>query len=67
MLEPLYVGIDVAKESFDVASIPAGLVLSLPNDPPGRQHLLEALQKHPVALANRGQSPISGNQKREVK
>ena len=50
MSEPLYVGIDVAKESFDVASIPAGLVLSLPNDPPGRQHLLEALQKHPVAL-----------------
>jgi transposase len=50
MSEPLYVGIDVAKESFDVASIPAGLVLSLPNDPPGRQRLLDALQNRPVAL-----------------
>jgi len=57
MSEPLYVGIDVAKDSFDVASNlpdrqagPAGLVLSLPNDPAGRQRLLDALQAHPVAL-----------------
>ena len=50
MSEPLYVGIDVAKDSFDVASNPAGLVLSLPNDPPGRQRLLDALRDRPVAL-----------------
>ena len=50
MSHALYVGIDVAKDSFDVASEPAGLVLSLPNDPPGRQNLLDALRAHPVAL-----------------
>jgi len=50
MSDALYVGIDVAKDSFDVASDPAGLTLSLPNDPPGRQRLLDALQNHPVAL-----------------
>jgi transposase len=57
MSEPLYVGIDVAKDSFDVASClpdqqagPAGLALSLPNDRPGRQQLLKALHGHSVAL-----------------
>ena len=50
MSHPLYVGIDVAKDSFDVASQPAGLALSLPNDPAGRQQLLKALHGHPVAL-----------------
>jgi transposase len=46
----LYVGIDVAKDSFDVASEPAGLRLSLPNTPAGRRQLLDALQAQPVAL-----------------
>jgi len=50
MAETLFVGIDVAKESFDVASEPAGLKLSLPNDPTGRQKLLDTLQGHSVAL-----------------
>lgn len=50
MAEPLFVGIDVAKASFDVASHPAGLKLSLPNDPAGRQRLLDALQAQTVAL-----------------
>ncbi|MGB2753785.1 MAG: transposase [Phycisphaerae bacterium] len=50
MSHTLYVGIDVAKDSFDVASDPSGLALSLPNDPTGRQRLLDALQNHPVAL-----------------
>jgi len=50
MTDTLYVGIDVAKDSFDVASDPAGLQLSLPNDPTGRQTLLDTLQKHAVAL-----------------
>jgi len=50
MSDALYVGIDVAKDSFDVASNPAGLKLSLPQDPKGRQRLLDSLQVHAVAL-----------------
>jgi transposase len=50
MSDALYVGIDVAKDSFDVASDPAGLALSLPNDPTGRQQILKALRNHTVAL-----------------
>ena len=50
MTSTLYVGIDVAKDSFDVASEPTGLSLSLPNDPAGRHTLLDALQTHPPAL-----------------
>jgi transposase len=50
MMDALYVGIDVAQDSFAVASDPAGLKLSLPNDPKGRQQLLDALQVQPVAL-----------------
>jgi transposase len=50
MAEELYVGVDVAKDSFEVASDPAGLKLSLPNDPAGRQQLLDCLQNRAVAL-----------------
>ena len=50
MTEALYLGIDVAKGSFDVASDPAGLKRSLPNDPAGRQKLLDTLQTLNVAL-----------------
>ena len=50
MTETLYVGIDIAKDSFEVASEPAGLKLSLPNDPAGRQGLLGTLQTLKVAL-----------------
>jgi transposase len=50
MMNALYLGIDVAKDSFDVASDPAGLKLSLPNDPKGRHKLLDTLQTHAVAL-----------------
>jgi transposase len=50
MSDALYVGIDVAKDSFDVASNPAGLKLSLPQDPKGRQQLLDCLQTHAVTL-----------------
>jgi len=50
MTETLFVGIDVAKDSFEVASIPEGLKLSLPNDPKGRQRLLDLLQNQTVAL-----------------
>lgn len=50
MSDARYLGIDVAKDSFDVASDPAGLTRSLPNDPTGRQHLLDDLRNHTVAL-----------------
>jgi transposase len=50
MTDALHVGIDVAKDSFVVASDPAGLKLSLPNDPKGRQKLLDSLQGRAVAL-----------------
>lgn len=50
MAEALYVGVDIAKDSFDVASDPAGLKLSLSNDPKGWQKLLDTLQTHQVAL-----------------
>lgn len=50
MFDTLCVGIDVAKDSFDVASDPAGLTLSLPNDPTGRQQLLDRLRTQPAAL-----------------
>ncbi len=50
MTEPLYLGIDVAKDSFEVASDPVGLKMSLPNDPTGRQQLLDAIQNHCIAL-----------------
>jgi transposase len=50
MAETLFLGMDVAKDSFDVASEPAGLKLSLPNDPRGRQKLLDMLQTQQVAL-----------------
>jgi transposase len=45
-----YIGIDVAKDSFEVTSDPADLKLSLSNDPPGRQQLLKALKNQAVAL-----------------
>ena len=50
MSHPLYLGIDVAKDSFDVASDPAGLVLSLVNDATGRRRLVATLQDQAVAL-----------------
>lgn len=50
MTEELYLGIDVAKDSFEVASDPVGLKLSLPNTHKGRQELLDSLQNRCVAL-----------------
>lgn len=50
MPDALYVGIDVSKDSFDVACDPPGIKLSLPNDTQGRRRLLEALEGHSVAL-----------------
>ena len=50
MTDALYVGIDISKESFTVASDPAGLKLTLPNPPTGWQSLLDSLQPYTVAL-----------------
>jgi transposase len=45
----VHLGIDVAKASLQVASDPAGLSLSVPNNPKGHKQLLDALQNHRVA------------------
>jgi len=50
MADTLVVGIDVAKDSFQVASNPSGLNLSLLNDPDGRQKLLDTLQAYRITL-----------------
>jgi len=50
MAEELYVGIDVAKDSFEVASDPVGLTVSLPSTHKGRGELLNALQNRRVVL-----------------
>lgn len=50
MSEKIYVGIDVAKETFNVASCPAALKTSLPNTPDGRRQLCQSLKNHHIAL-----------------
>ena len=50
MTEQLHLGIDVAKDSFEVASDPVGLKLSLTNDPKGRRQLLDSLQNRNIGL-----------------
>jgi transposase len=50
MSEPVYVGIDVAKETFQVAACPNILKTSLPNIPDGHQQLCRMLKEHTIAL-----------------
>lgn len=50
MSATVYVGIDIAKDSFEVASEPAGLKLSLVNDREGFEQLGEALRSYTVPL-----------------
>jgi transposase len=50
MSEPVYVGIDVAKETFQVAACPNILKTSLPNIPDGHQQLCRILKGHTIAL-----------------
>lgn len=50
MSEPLFIGIDVAKDTFYVASCPATINLSMPNSTPGIRQLLKSLQSHHIAL-----------------
>jgi len=50
MDETLFIGIDVAKDTFHVASCPASIDISLPNNSTGTQQLIKTLQPHTVAL-----------------
>jgi transposase len=50
MSEPVYVGIDVAKASFHVATTPNILNTSLPNTSEGHRQLCKALKDQTVAL-----------------
>jgi len=50
MPEPLFIGIDVAKNTFHVASCPAGINTSLPNCPSGTKQLIKTLQPHNISL-----------------
>ena len=50
MQEPFFIGIDVAKDTFHVASCPASINISLPNSPTGTHQLIKSLQSHNIAL-----------------
>jgi transposase len=50
MSEPVYVGIDVAKETFHVASSPELLKTCLPNTLDGHRQLCRMLKEHTIAL-----------------
>jgi transposase len=50
MQEPLFIGIDVAKDTFHVASCPHLINISLPNSSTGTQQLIKILQPHKVEL-----------------
>lgn len=47
--DPLFIGIDVAKDTFCVAACPAVLNTSLPNTPEGHRTLCKLLKEHTVA------------------
>jgi transposase len=50
MSEPVYVGIDVAKETFHIASSPELLKTCLPNTLDGHRQLCRMLKEHAIAL-----------------
>lgn len=50
MSESVYVGIDVAKDTFCVATCPNVLMTTLPNTPTGHRKLCQQLLSHPVSL-----------------
>ncbi|MCD4843796.1 MAG: IS110 family transposase, partial [Methanosarcinales archaeon] len=50
MSEPIYVGIDVSKDTFNVASCPDVLKTSLPNSPQGRCQLCKHLKEYSIAI-----------------
>jgi len=50
MSEPVYVGIDISKDTFHVATCPDLIKTSLPNTPAGHRQLCKSLQNQTVAL-----------------
>jgi transposase len=50
MQEPLFIGIDVAKDTFHVASCPRLINISLPNSATGTKQLIKTLQPHSISL-----------------
>ncbi|MBA4424176.1 MAG: IS110 family transposase [Syntrophus sp. (in: bacteria)] len=50
MSEPIYVGIDVGKDTLHVAACPTPIHACLPNTAEGHRQLCRMLQKHTVAL-----------------
>jgi transposase len=50
MSEPVYVGIDIAKETFHIATCPNVLKTHLPNTPNGYRQLCQNLKNHTIAL-----------------
>ena len=50
MCEKIYVGIDIAKDTFNVACCPAVLKTCLPNTPDGYRQLCQSLKNHNIAL-----------------
>ena len=50
MQEPLFIGIDVAKDTFHVASCPRLINISLPNSSTGTKQLIKTLQPYTISL-----------------
>jgi transposase len=50
MSEPLYVGIDISKDTFHVATCPDLIKTCLPNTPDGHRQLCRNLQNQTIAL-----------------
>jgi transposase len=50
MSEPIYVGVDVGKDTLHVACRPDLINTTLPNTPQGHRHLCQILGKHTVGL-----------------
>ncbi len=50
MHDEVFVGVDIAKDSFEAASMPPGLRQALRNDADGRRQFIEALRPYHVAL-----------------
>jgi transposase len=48
--EKIYVGIDVSKDTFNIASCPSVLKTSLPNTPQGHSQLCKHLKEFPIAI-----------------
>jgi transposase len=50
MSENIYVGIDISKDTFNVATCPAILKTSLPNTADGHRQFCQSLKNHNIAL-----------------